>query len=197
MRIEEYAAPLSIRQRLASYLVIVAALVAVLYGFNYREGIVSATFPFINREAGITARYPARWLLEEGGSRFVLRAQDPAALPFKTTIRLQLIPIGSGARPADILDLLDVDRASRLPAYRSLSRTPTTLPGGQRGQQMIYAYAFIDPNPFLQAEPITVRALDLVVLRAGQAVVITYEAKSDVFEKHQHYFDAFLRSLTF
>lgn len=188
---------LSLRQRTANYLVISVALAAVIYGFIYRDNLISATFPFVNREAGISARYPARWLLDESDSRFVLRAQDPAALPFKTTIRLQLIPIGSGARPADILDLLDIDRAARLPAYRSLSRTPTTLPGGQRGQQMIYAYAYIDPNPFLQAEPITVRALDLVVLRTGQAVVITYEAKADVFEKHKHYFDAFLRSLTF
>ncbi|MBO9308364.1 MAG: hypothetical protein J7551_01115 [Chloroflexi bacterium] len=190
-------APLSLRQHLANFLVIVAALAAVAYGFIYRDSLISATFPFVNREAGISVRYPARWLLDESDSRFVLRAQDPAALPFKTTIRLQLIPIGSGARPADILDLLDIDRAAQLPAYRSLSRTPTTLPGGQRGQQMMYAYAYIDPNPFLQAEPITVRALDLVVLRTGQAVVITYEAKADVFEKHKHYFDAFLRSLTF
>ncbi len=197
MRAEGYAAPLTLRQRLANYLVIGAALLAIGYGFIYRDNILSATFPFVNREAGITARYPARWLLEEGGARFVLRAQDPAALPFKTTIQLQLIPIGDGARPADILDLLDIDRAARLPAYRSLSRSPANLPGGQRGQQMIYAYAYIDPNPFLQAEPITVRALDLVILRTGQAVVITYEAKADVFEAYKHYFDAFLRSLTF
>ncbi|MDW8299704.1 MAG: hypothetical protein RML95_10240 [Anaerolineae bacterium] len=197
MQTDSYTAPLSVRQRLANYLVIAAAFLAVGYGFIYRNSILSATFPFVNREAGITARYPARWLLEEGGTRFVLRAQDPAALPFKTTIQLQLIPIGNGARPADILDLLDIDRAARLPAYRSLSRTPTVLPNGQRGQQMIYAYAYLDPNPFLQAEPIAVRALDLVVLRPGQAVVITYEAKADVFEKHKHYFDAFLRSLTF
>ncbi|PJF36545.1 MAG: hypothetical protein CUN49_04910 [Candidatus Thermofonsia Clade 1 bacterium] len=196
MRAEELT-PLSLRQRLANYLVILAAFAAVAYGFIYRNSIISATFPFINREAGITARYPARWLLDESDSRFVLRAQDPDTLPFKTAIRLQLIPIGQDARPADILDLLDIDRAARLPAYRSLSRTPTVLPGGQRGQQMIYAYAYIDPNPFLQAEPITVRALDLVVLRTGQAVVITYEAKADVFEKHKHYFESFLRSLTF
>ncbi|MFN7209144.1 MAG: hypothetical protein ACK4P1_01970, partial [Aggregatilineales bacterium] len=156
MRAEGYAAPLTLRQRLANYLVIGAALLAIGYGFIYRDNLLSATFPFVNREAGITARYPARWPLEEGGARFVLRAQDPAALPFKTTIQLQLIPIGDGARPADILDLLDIDRAARLPAYRSLSRSPANLPGGQRGQQMIYAYAYIDPNPFLQAEPITV-----------------------------------------
>ncbi|GAB4554428.1 MAG: hypothetical protein OHK0023_24540 [Anaerolineae bacterium] len=188
---------LTFNQRWASYLTIAVAIAGVVVGYIYRQNTIDATFPFINREAGITARYPARWLLEEGGANFVLRAQDPAALPFKTTLQLRLLPTGEGARPSDILDLLDLDRAARLPAYRSQTRQPVTLPNGARGQQMIYAYAYVNPNPFLQAEPITVRALDIVLLRTGQAVVITYEAEASRFERHRHYFEAFLRSLSF
>ena len=188
--------PLNRRQRWAGYLTVAVVLGGVVAGFSYRSNVIDAVFPFINREVGVRALYPARWLLEEGGTRFVLRATDPGALPYKTALQLRLIPIGEGARPAEILDLLDVDRAGRLPAYRSLGRSPITL-GGLPGLQMTYAFAYTEPNPFLNTEPVTVRAVDIVVLRPGQAVVITYEAEAAAFERHRHYFTAFVRSLQF
>jgi hypothetical protein len=188
---------LTFRQRWASYLTIIVAVLGVLAGNAVRGNVVSATFPFSNPEVGVSARYPANWLLQEGGSAFVLRARDPAALPFKTTLQVRLIPTGPGVRPGDILNLLDLDRARRLPAYRSLSREPVTLPDGQRGTRMVYAYAYVESDPFLQAEPITVRAMDIVVLRTNQAVVITYESEAASFERNRHYFESFLGGLVF
>lgn len=188
---------LTFRQRWATYLTLAVAMLGILAGVLYRANTIGATYPFINREVGITARYPARWLLEESPPDFVLRARDPGALPFKTTLQVTLVPTGAGARPADILNLLDMDRASRLPAYRSLGRVPITLVGGGRGQQMTYAFAYVEPNPFLQTEPVTVRAVDIVVLRPGQAVVISYQAAAAEFERQRHYFDDFLRTLAY
>jgi hypothetical protein len=189
---------LTFRQRWASYLTLLVALFGILGGMLARSNVVNATYPFSKPEVGILARYPAQWLLEEGSTTaFVFRATDPASTPFKTSLQITLIPTGTGARPADILYLLDMDRAARLAAYRSLERIQVDLPGGKRGTQMTYAYASVGTDPFLQTEPITVRAVDIVVLRSGQAVVITYESAADSFEHNYHYFDAFLRSLSF
>lgn len=188
---------LTFRQRWASYLTLLVAVGGLLLGVIYRNNTVGATYPFINRQLGISARYPANWLLEEGGDQFVLRARDPAALPFKTTIQMSLLATGQGARPSDVLNLLDLDRARRLAAYRSLSQDTAVLPGGQRGVQMEYAYASVETNPFLQTEPITVRATDIVVLRQNQAVVITFIAESARYEEYRTYFEAFLRTLAF
>lgn len=199
MRVIEFAdqSELTFRQRWGSYLAIFVVVAGVLAGFLYRSNIVNATFPFVKPEVGITARYPANWLLEEGPTPIVFRATDPSASPFKTTLQVQLVPTGPGTTAAYILNQLDMDRSARLPAYRSLDRQPVVLTGAQRGTQMIYAYAAVGANPFLQDEPVTVRAIDLVVLRPGQAIVISYQADAASFEKNRHYFDDFLRSLSF
>jgi hypothetical protein len=62
---------------------------------------------------------------------------------------------------------------------------------------MLYAYAASEANPILQSIPIVVRAIDVVVLRSSQAVIITYRADAESFERNRHYFEAFLRALEF
>lgn len=195
----EDRAELTFRQRWGSYLALALAALSLLTGVLFRANSLGEAATYTNPEAGIEARYPASWLLTEGGESddFVFRAQNSAARPFKTLLQVRLIPTGSGVRPGDVLNLLDLDRAGHLAAYRSLQRSPATLPDGRRGTQMTYSYAYIDPDPFLQAEPVTVRAIDVVVLRPAQAVVITFESDAAVFEENAAHFDAFLRSLVF
>jgi hypothetical protein len=189
---------LNFRQRWASYLTIAVAIVGLAGSFILRGNILNATFRFENKQAGIAARYPAQWLLEEGTGEFVLRAQDPAAIPFKTTLQVSLIPVGPGARSAlDVLNPLNISRATSLPAYRTLRITPRTLPDGTQATEMNYAFAASEVNPALQTVPIVVRAVDVVVLRNNQAVIITYQADLASFEKNRHYFDAFLRTVEF
>jgi hypothetical protein len=190
---------LNFRQRWGSYLAIAFAALAVLAGALFRANSLGAVATYTNPEAGIEARYPAAWLLTEGGEggEFVFRAQDSGARPYKTLLQLRLIPTGPGVRPGDVLNLLDLDRAGHLAAYRSLMRSPVSLPDGRRGTRMTYSYAYINPDPFLQAEPVTVRAVDVVVLRPAQAVVITFESDAAVFEENVVHFEAFLNSLVF
>ncbi len=188
---------LNFRQRWASYLTIAVAIAGVLGGLLLRSNIVNATARFENKQTGIAVRYPVDWLLEQGQDDFVIRAQDPAAIPFKTTLQIALMPIGEGARVAYILDLLNINRAASLPAYRPLEIAPIMLPNGAQGTQMTYAYVASEANPFLQTVPIVVRAVDVVVIRSSQAVIITYQADSQSFERDRHYFDTFLRTLEF
>ena len=189
---------LNFRQRWASYLTIVVAVGALLGGVLLRSSIVDATVRFENKQAGIAARYPVNWLLDENREDFVLRVQDPAAIPFKTTLQISIVPIGQGARSAlDVLNPLNISRATSLPSYRTLEIIPITLPNGSQATQMTYAYAASETNPILQSIPVVVRAVDVVVLRSSQAVIITYRADAGSFERNQHYFETFLRTLEF
>ena len=188
---------LNFRQRWASYLTIFVTLVALFAAFLLRGRSLDATADYENKEEGITAHYPINWLLEESKGDFVFRVQDPAAIPFKTTLQMALLPVGPGARNADIPDLLNMTRAASLSAYRALAIRPVTLPNGVQGIQMDYAYVSSEANPFLQSVPIVVRAIDVIVLRNNQALVVTYRSDSQTFEKNQHYFDNFLRTLEF
>lgn len=186
---------LNFRQRWASYLTIAVAIAGVLGGLLLRANMVNATVRFENTQTGIAVRYPVDWLLEQGQDDFVIRVQDPAATPFKTTLQIALQPIGEGARVAYILDLLNINRAATLSAYRPLEIVPIMLPSGIQGTQMTYAYVATESNPFLQTVPIVVRAIDVVVIRSSQAVIITYETDAQSFERNRHYFDTFLRTL--
>jgi hypothetical protein len=197
LRDDSQGEPLNFRKRWASALTILIVVGSVLISFGLRNQIVNATRPLEDSAFGISARLPAGWLVTQGSPNFVFRAQDALAIPFKTAIQLTIIPIGQGGLPADVINDLLVNRAAQFTTFKQLGRTPITLRNGTQGQEVTYAYAAVESNPFLQSEPIIVRAVDVVVLRQGQAIIITYETDTSSFEKNKHYFDAFLASLEF
>src|SRR5258708_16708440 len=194
---------LNFRQRWASYLTILAALLGLGGGLLLRNKNWDATNRYENQTVGIIARYPANWLLQESleptKADFVFRVQDPASIPFKTTLQVSLLIVGPGAHPADIPDLLNMTRASSFSAYRPLEIAQITLPDGTSGIQMHYAYVSSEANQFLQSVPIVVEALDVIAVKknSNQAVVITFQSDSQFFEQNRHYFDSFLKSLQF
>jgi hypothetical protein len=187
---------LNFRQRWASYLTILVALGGLFAGFVMRSSVVNATERFENKQVGIIARYPSQWLLEENQGDVVFRVQDPAAIPYKTTLEISIVPVGPGARSAlDVLNPLNITRAISFPAYTTVEIVPVTLPNGRQATQMTYAYASIESNPALQTIPLMIRAVDVVVLHSSQAIIITFRSDSESFERSRHYFDDFLRTL--
>lgn len=190
---------LNFRQRWSSYLTIILAVVALGLGYILRTRAIEATQRYENRNAGISTRYPVGWLLEEPQQplEFVMRVQDPAAIPFKTTLQISIIPISNDTRLADMPSQLHITRATTLPNYRPLTTTPITLPNGQNGLQLTYAYVATESNLLLQSMPVVVRAVDVVTLRSNQALVVSYRADSQSFERYYHFFESFLRALDY
>ena len=190
---------LNFRQRWATLFTIVLTGLAMLGGVILRASVIGATQAFIDRAAGISARYPAGWLIERGtsGSQFVFRTEDPAALPFKTTLGVSILPIGPNATVYDVAQLLTVQRAQTLAAYRSLGTDVYVLPNGTSATRIQYAYAAIDPNPFLNAVPVVVRAEDIIILSHSQAIIASYLSESRAFTDNEHYFISFLRGLIY
>jgi hypothetical protein len=190
---------LNFRQRWSSYLTIILAVAALGIAYLLRTRAIEATQPYENRDVGISTRYPVGWLLEEPEQPvdFVVRIQDPAAIPFKTTLQIAIIPISADTRLADLPSQLHISRATVLPIYKPLTTTPITLPNGQNGLQITYSYAAVESNPRLQSEPVMVRAIDVITLRSNQALIITYRADTQSFDRYYHFFESFLRSLDY
>jgi len=188
-------APLTFTQRWNTYLAIVAVIAALTLGLTLRDNTLSATQTFEDLEAGVRAQIPSGWLLDTESEEYVFRAEDPAALPFKTTLQVAIMPVGPDATPGSVLDIIKIQRSIRLSTYREISRTEETLRDGSQAVRMKYAYTHDEPNPFLESQPLVVEGVDVVVLRRSQAVIITYREERSIFEDHLYRFENLLRTL--
>jgi hypothetical protein len=186
--------PLTFTQRWNSYLAIALAGAFLFLGITLRNDALNATQPFENLEAGVRAQLPGGWLVDTGSSDYVFRAQDPDALPFKTTLQVSVLTVGPDATPNLVLDLLNLDRAPRFSTYREISRSDETL-RGDPAKRMIYAYTQDERNPFQATVPIVVEGADVVVLRRGQAVIITYREERSAFEANLYRFENLLQTV--
>jgi hypothetical protein len=147
-------------------------------------------------QSGIRADVPVDWLVTSDDPTFVFQAEDPGAVPFKTLLRVSLVPVGEEATPRNVVDTLTLQRAGRLSTYRVLSIEAATL-GESEALEMTYAYVDSDVNPFLSTVPVVVQGRDVVVIRGSQAVVVTFREERSRFEANEILFDNFLDSLEF
>ncbi len=185
---------LSFVQRWNTYLALLMAAGILLLGITLRDSALSATQTFEDLEAGVRAQLPSGWLLETGGEGFVVRAQDPDALPFKTTLQIAVLPIGPDATPNTVLDLLTMQRAPRFSTYKEIARSDETL-RGDPAKRMTYAYTQDERNPFQASVPLVVEGVDVVVLRRGQAVIITYREERTAFAANLYRFEDLLQTV--
>ena len=181
-------------RRWNNYLALLMAAGVLILGISLRDAALSATRTFEDLEAGVRAQLPREWLLESKGEDFVVRAQDPDALPFKTTLQIAVLPIGPDATPNTVLDLLYMQRAPRFSTYKEIARSDQTL-RGDPAKRMVYAYTQDDPNPFQASVPLVVQGVDVVVLRRGQAVVITYREERTAFDTNLYRFENLLQTV--
>lgn len=185
---------LNFSQRWNTYLALAATLAAVFLGITLKNNTLNATLEFENLEAGVRAQVPADWLIAASSDEFVLRAEDPNALPFKTLLQVSVLTVGTDATPNTVLDLLYMQRAPRFSTYREISREDAML-RGDAAKRMVYAYTQDERNPFLASVPIVVQGVDLVVLRRGQAVIITYREERSTFNQNLYRFENLLNTV--
>lgn len=194
--LDERQAGLTRSQTINSLTVIFVAVLMMGIGLLMRNNVITATVPFLDEENGIRAQLPANWLVTTDNPGFIFRAEDPETIPFKTLLQVSLVPVGEGANPRNVADLLTLQRNGRLSTYRVLSIVPTTL-GDSEALEVTYAYVQTDSNPFLNASPIVVLGRDVVVLRESQAIVLTYREQDSRFDENEIIFDNFLDTLEF
>ena len=188
--------PITRTQRWAQALVLLTTVGLLILGFFLKDQILTSTEPFRDLAAGILARYPSGWLLDHEGA-YVFRVRDPKAPAFRTTFQVAVEPIGQDAAARNILDNLTLRRAQTLAAYHVLSTVDYALPEGDPATRMEYVFVQTEANPFLQSVPVVVRGVDIVTVKRGQAIVVTFRVEADRFDDEIWRLDQFLATLEF
>lgn len=196
IELDEQQRGLTRSQVVNSVVIVLAALGMSGLALMMRNSALSATQSFLDDESGIRVQLPRGWLIDQNDPNFVVRAEDPGAIPFKTVLQISLIPVGGEATPRNVVDTLTLQRAGQLSTYRVLS-IRSILMGEDEALEMNYAYVQDENNPFLNAVPLVIQGRDVVIIREGQALILTYREESTRFEAHEMLFDTFLSTLQF
>lgn len=187
---------LTLRQRWANVFVVLVSLLMLLFGLNMRNQIMSATTYFESFEAGIRAFYPENWLIDTSGD-YVFRVRDMSRSGYKTTFQVAVEPVGPDAQERNLADRLTLDRLQTFTDYHVQPLVPYLLPNGLEAQAMSYSFVASETSPFLLAVPSVVRGLDILAIRGGQAVIISYRADAMNYEQELARFERFLQQLEF
>ena len=184
------------RQRWSIAFSYVLIAIGILLGINQRDALLHQMSAYSNVEAGITASYPARWLLEETEAN-IFRVRDMSHRGFNTEIEVKSLPVGSDNVERNLLDRLSMQRARVLIDYTVLGYDTYTLPDETEAAAMSYAYVSRNASPFLEGESSIVRGLDILTLSRGQAIVITFRADSAIFQREFQTLTRFINNLQF
>jgi hypothetical protein len=170
--------------------------VGVVIGLNLRDSALNATTLYTNSQAGISAQYPANWLIDEADG-YVFRVRDVSRTGFNTTIQVATRPVSALTSTRNVLDDLNLNRAQTLAAYEVLAEEAYTLPDEIAATAMTYTFVDTQDNPFLQGIPVVVQGLDILTIRGGQALIISFLTDASVFEDTLPVFEQFLSNLEF
>lgn len=188
---------LTYRQRISHYIALLFGLFVFFVGINLRDSNLNATTLYANVEAGISAEYPRNWLIDTLGD-YIFRIRDVTKIGFKTTIQVSIRPVGSGTSTRSILDALTLNRSQILAAYNVLSITDSfNLPDETTATSMNYTYADTENDPFLESIPSVVQGIDVLVIKRGQAIIISFLADATTYQQDYPTFERFLNSLEF
>lgn len=183
------------RDRWADWAVVALVAVALILGWVLREATLFRTTPFKLDDAGITGRYPTKWVREMDDDP-LLRARDPLGGEFDPVLALRSRPLAAEVETAMSLDALALERAKRTAAYRTLD-TAQVVVGGEVATRRTFVYVHADTNPYVDRLPVVVRGVDLALRDDGRVVIVTLLSGADDFEAYQRHFQAFVKSLEF
>ncbi len=176
-----------------SYMLIVIGL---LLGVNQRDSLLNQTSLYSNNTAGISASYPARWLLDESQDN-VFRIRDMSHLGFKTTIEVRSLPVGGDGAERNLLDHLSLQRSQVFIDYSVLGYDTFRLPDDSQAVTMTYTFVSRHASPFLEGVSSVVNGLDILTIRRGQALVVSFRAESSQYERELQTFYRFIENLEF
>ena len=184
------------RQRWSSALSYTLIFACLALGVNLRDSSISQSSIYVNVEAGITARYPRRWLLDEDGD-YVFRVRDMAYRGFNTLIELGTLPVSADTVERNLLDRLTLKRSQTLIDYTILGYDNYRLPDESRAVAMSYSFVSRDASPFLEGVSSIVVGLDILTINRGQALIISFRADASIYQQELATLDWFIQNLDF
>ena len=107
-------------------------------------------------------------------------------------------PVGTDTPPRYLFDALTLNRSQTLASYSVLaSGLSFIFPDETEANAMQYTFVASGDNPFLQSVPIVVRGIDVLAIRRGQAIIITFLSEADSYDENYAVFQRFMSSLEF
>jgi hypothetical protein len=183
-------------QRWANYLTVIFGFVGLFIGFNLRDSALNATSIYINTQAGIQATYPRNWLIDQTGT-YVFRVRDMAQIGFKTSIQVAVQPVSSDNSERNALDALALSRWQPFAGYAITSSEPYVLPNETPAIWVTSAFVDTQIDPFLQGIPTSVASIDVISIKRGQAIIITFLTDAQFYDENLPIFQQFLNDLEF
>jgi hypothetical protein len=197
VEITNIANDLTPRQTWSHNLVLILSGLMFFVGINLRDSTLNATRQYTNLEAGIRVEYPQNWLIDADGD-YVFRVRDVSQIGYPTTIQISVRPVGADTPPRYIFDALTLNRSQTLASYSVLaSGLSFILPDETEASAMEYTFVASGNNPFLQSVPIVVRGVDILTIRRGQAIIVTFLSESNSYNQNYAVFQRFINSLEF
>jgi hypothetical protein len=174
----------------------IAVISAGLFtGLILRNNAVNEIRLYTDVQFGITAFYPASWSIANG-QEFVFRARNLTERGFPTTIEIRTQSVPDTISPRQVFDTLSLERLQTLASYNVISSpSATTLADGTAALVIEYAYANVEADPFLERIPNIIRGQDVVTIRRGQAVTISFLSDERHYEQNLPTFLEFLQRL--
>ncbi len=182
-------------QRWSHFLTMASIILMFLYGLSLRQGILEASTLYENAQVGITANYPANWLLDESNDLYVFRVRDMSRIGYKTTIQIAIEPIGPTTTPQNVLNFLALRRSTQLAQYNTLSIGSTEQQDLGILPSMTYFFTTSSNDAALEILPTVVVGRDVLFLLRGQAIIATFRANAATFQDDEAVFDRFLNTL--
>ena len=170
------------RQRWSLLLSFLVIAVGFLAGARLRDDSLSQARLYSNFEAGISALYPHRWLLDEGGG-YVFRVRDMTQRGFNTVIEVRIVPVGADTRERNLLDNLTLRRSQTLIDYTVLGYDIYVLPDDSAAVTMSYYFVARDTSPFLEGVSSIVAGLDVLTIKRGQALIVSFRADAAIYQR--------------
>jgi Tfp pilus assembly major pilin PilA len=184
-------------QQWSNYITILLIVVFMLLGVNARNSNLTATTSYTNVQAGIQVAYPENWLLDEDGNNYIFRVRDMTRVGFNTTIQIDVETVSENASGWNILTARSLAQAPNLSNYEIFSIESTILPNDTVAMEMTYTFTSISANPSLESLPIVVIGVDILTIRRGQAIILTFFTDAQSFDDDKVIFDRFINSLEF
>ena len=168
------------RQRWSMFFSFLLIIIGLVLGINLRDNSLGQSRAYSNVEAGITALYPFRWLLDEDGD-YVFRVRDLAQRGFSTVVQVRTLPVGPETTERNLLDRLTLRRSQTLIDYNVLGYDIYVLPDETAAVSMSYTYVSRDTSPFLEGVSSIVAGLDVLTISRGQAVIVSFRADAPIY----------------
>ena len=184
------------RQRWSIALAYIVIVLGFALGVNQRDTTLNQASDYHNLEAGISAKYPARWLLEETGS-FIFRVRDMAHRGFHTVIEVSAAPVGRDTTERNILDQLTLQRSQILIDYTVFGYEDYRLADDSMAVSMSYSFVSRDASPFLEGVSSIVYGLDILTIRRGQALIVSFRADAEIYQRELETLRWFVQNLEF